>query len=412
MEKKFTKFLIILIGIIICPILLNAQGQIAGNVLYHGNSPIPNVTVKLHDVNGTIVGSTTTGTSGYYEFNNVLYGTYTVTFTDNNPAGGVNLTDAFLIMLHLFNMYPFSDVQHMAADVNGSGSVTWTDYFMVLISYLTQGQMFPIGPWVFETETVTVSASRDSFTTSVGSSTGDANGTFVPTKKGDVELECNYSNPMIFETSKEFTLPLYSDKSLEMSGMYLILDLPAELEFKGLTSETRGINYYVNGQQIRISWIDENLKGLRLGPNDPLISLRLVSKQAPTAGKTIQLTLDQSSHFIDGKGDIIPDVSLNMPALTYQPTNGNPIASQSVYPNPFVQFTNIVYELKDPGIIHIAVFNTNGQIIGEVLNEFQDAGMHKILFNTTDLTPGTYYYKINCRCNTEYTMTGSMIKSK
>ena len=72
--------MIILIGIIICPILLNAQptGQISGNVLYHGESPIPNVTVDLHDANGTVIGSTITSTAGYYEFNNLAYGHYTL----------------------------------------------------------------------------------------------------------------------------------------------------------------------------------------------------------------------------------------------------------------------------------------------------------------------------------------------
>ena len=51
-------------------------------------------------------------------------------------------------------------------------------------------------------------------------------------------------------------------------------------------------------------------------------------------------------------------------------------------------------------------------MIQEILNEFQDAGIHKVIVNTTSLTPGVYYYKIDCRCKTEYTLKGSMIKSK
>ena len=192
-------------------------------------------------------------------------------------------------------------------------------------------------------------APRDSFTTSIGTSSGDVNGTFVPTKKGDVELVYNYSNPITFEATREFDLPIYADKSLEMSGMYLVLDVPAELEMRDLSSNARGINYYVDGQRVRISWIDENLKGMNPGLDDPLITMKLLSRNVLPEGETIRLTLDESSHSIDGKGELIPNISLIMPAMTFLPSHADPMISQSVYPNPFDQFAEILnMSLKMP----------------------------------------------------------------
>ncbi len=53
-----------------------------------GEAPISGVTVFLYDASGNIVASTVTDANGYYNFANVLPGTYTVGFT-TTPSGAV-----------------------------------------------------------------------------------------------------------------------------------------------------------------------------------------------------------------------------------------------------------------------------------------------------------------------------------
>ena len=152
------------LGLILLSTTAFSQGgsNFLGRVLYHNNYPMSGVNAYLHQPNGTIIDTAITNNQGYYQFSNLNNGNYTITFSTNQTAGGIELNDAFLVMLKLMNMITFTPIQTLAADVNGSGTITWTDYFIILIGYLTQGNPFPIGPWVFESTPITIpNPSRD-----------------------------------------------------------------------------------------------------------------------------------------------------------------------------------------------------------------------------------------------------------
>ncbi len=64
------------------------------------------------------------------------------------------------------------------------------------------------------------------------------------------------------------------------------------------------------------------------------------------------------------------------------------------YPNPFNPSTVIRYEILTRSHVTLAVFNTLGQKVAELVNGEMDAGYHKIQFNATNLASGVYFYRI------------------
>jgi hypothetical protein len=64
------------------------------------------------------------------------------------------------------------------------------------------------------------------------------------------------------------------------------------------------------------------------------------------------------------------------------------------YPNPFNPSTTITYALPARSHVTLTVFNTLGQVVGELVNDNVDAGHHSVVFNAKDLSSGIYLYRM------------------
>ncbi|MFA4924924.1 MAG: T9SS type A sorting domain-containing protein, partial [Ignavibacteriaceae bacterium] len=65
------------------------------------------------------------------------------------------------------------------------------------------------------------------------------------------------------------------------------------------------------------------------------------------------------------------------------------------FPNPFNPSTSISYSVPQSGVVTLAVFNTLGQKVKEVVNQFQEAGNYTVSLNASDLSSGNYIYNIS-----------------
>ncbi|MGE5435610.1 MAG: T9SS type A sorting domain-containing protein [Syntrophothermus sp.] len=90
--------------------------------------------------------------------------------------------------------------------------------------------------------------------------------------------------------------------------------------------------------------------------------------------------------------------------------NGNPIVPTNIkeniisnkkeyalfqnYPNPFNPSTKIVFNVPQAGNVKLAVYNLLGQEVSTLVNEFRTAGTYEINFDASNLTSGSYFYKI------------------
>ncbi|MDZ4711885.1 MAG: FG-GAP-like repeat-containing protein [bacterium] len=66
----------------------------------------------------------------------------------------------------------------------------------------------------------------------------------------------------------------------------------------------------------------------------------------------------------------------------------------SNHPNPFNPSTLISYSLPIDANVKITVFNTLGQIVKELTNEFRTAGNYSVSFDGSNLASGIYYYRL------------------
>lgn len=64
------------------------------------------------------------------------------------------------------------------------------------------------------------------------------------------------------------------------------------------------------------------------------------------------------------------------------------------YPNPFNPTTTIKYVLEEQSNVKFIITNTLGEVVHEVINEVQDAGLHQYNFNAYNLSSGIYFYQL------------------
>ncbi len=64
------------------------------------------------------------------------------------------------------------------------------------------------------------------------------------------------------------------------------------------------------------------------------------------------------------------------------------------YPNPFNPTTKITYSLPVASDVTLRIYDILGREIKTLVDEQQNAGIHSLTFNATDLSSGTYFYKL------------------
>lgn len=106
-------------------------------------------------------------------------------------------------------------------------------------------------------------------------------------------------------------------------------------------------------------------------------------------------------------------------ALTYagEPTSSEPdgndipgrISLSQNYPNPFNPTTSIAFDLPESSHIQLGVYNMLGQRVALLANDSFSAGSHTVSFDATDLSSGTYIYRLQ---SGDHVLTRSMMLIK
>ncbi len=69
------------------------------------------------------------------------------------------------------------------------------------------------------------------------------------------------------------------------------------------------------------------------------------------------------------------------------------------YPNPFNPSTTMKYNIPAAGIVKFVVYNSLGEKIRELVNEWQSAGSYNINFTAKDIPSGVYFYVLQYNNN-------------
>jgi hypothetical protein len=79
------------------------------------------------------------------------------------------------------------------------------------------------------------------------------------------------------------------------------------------------------------------------------------------------------------------------------------------YPNPFNPSTKINYNVGEPGLVQLKIYNVLGVEVALLVNEQQNAGNYTIGFDAARLSSGVYFYSLSVN---NFTQTRKMILEK
>ncbi|HKB87710.1 MAG TPA: discoidin domain-containing protein, partial [Ignavibacteriaceae bacterium] len=81
--------------------------------------------------------------------------------------------------------------------------------------------------------------------------------------------------------------------------------------------------------------------------------------------------------------------------------NGNKMPSEyklaQNYPNPFNPTTTINFDLPSDQQVKVNIYNTLGELVKELANNFYTAGSHSLTFNAANLPSGVYIYRLESK---------------
>ena len=64
------------------------------------------------------------------------------------------------------------------------------------------------------------------------------------------------------------------------------------------------------------------------------------------------------------------------------------------YPNPFNPMTNIGLRIADFGFVSLKVYDITGKVVAVLVNEELNAGVYNVDFDASNLSSGTYFYRM------------------
>lgn len=392
-----------------------SQNEIVGTVNYHNDPgfPVPEVTIDLYDINNNFIESTITNDYGEYLLDSIPNGSYYLVSSTNIEPGEVTLQDAYMIMMHLFGMYDFTDCEFAAADVNGSGTITWSDYFIVLINYLLQGQPFQVGEWQFESVQIDFNSrttGTSDTTTFWATGSGDLDGNWVPTGRS-IAMTSSISTASAYLSTEISEIEIKSDYNSLISGFNLNIKYPNELmTVTGVAGPDENINFAIEEGVVKIIWMDESENPGSHVYGDQLCTLFVRQKQNCTSQASAMLSIDDQGMVLDPTGQALNGVEIKLPEI--KSSGFNTVAEAIAYPNPVINELNIRIESNQNQKGTLYIYDLSGKLTREITVGLTAGETHVITLETGDLHPGSYTYLLRTEYSNQTIASGRFFKSK
>jgi len=66
------------------------------------------------------------------------------------------------------------------------------------------------------------------------------------------------------------------------------------------------------------------------------------------------------------------------------------------YPNPFNAETSLSYHVAEAGNIALKVYDLTGRMVETLVEGYQEAGEHIVIWDASEVSSGVYFYKLTC----------------
>lgn len=372
-------------------ITVDMSRNISGYITYDNtvSTPMNDVKVKLLNNANVVIDSTITNAAGFYSFNNLADGNYHLKYSTTKEFGGVNATDALLVLKHFVHLQLLTGIKIPACDIDGSGFINAIDALSIAKRFTQQLTSFPIGDWYFQPVIFTIPTNVSQFDVKV-LCVGDANGSYTPPSKQMTSLHLVENGEISCDDLRNIIIPVNINRPLEIGALSLVLNYPADLmTVTGVTLFNGDpVNYTASNGELRISWY--NLDPATLGAFDVLLKINATLLSNVTGNSPFNL--GNESELADGQAIPVVEAGLLIPKLNVP----QGLLELSVnYPNPFSQQTSISYTIPSEGKVRITVYDALGREIAVPVNEVQGAGHHTLIFDGHDLPEGIYLYRLD-----------------
>ncbi len=420
---------------------------ISGHVKYYNNprTPLNGIKIMLRKDN-VLTDSTITSNTGYYQFDTLQSGNYSLHLKSAHPSGqwqtwgGVNNTDWLLVSKHIAGTQ-LLPVNPPVVMTSASVKLTHPAINIVDANAIRQAAKFPLTgytyfdtvKWVFSgidaAHALTgITLDCDNVTRDImGLCTGDVNGTYVPPSGYKTAVETLHATSLQLQhrgtlpLADEMIFPIRVDRDMELGAITLYLDFDPSVMI--VTDVTMAINsgaepwFNVKSLMFKVEDPTLNLKPetLNLKPStlntlqigwmslDPVtvaagqavILIHARMRDAAMANP-IRFTLNENplSELADGEGEIIDGVILMMPEAREQ-IAGSPAEEfiLSVFPNPSNEIVNVDYLLAREEVTDFIFIDSQGFPVLKSDRMLKAAGVHRETFDVSGLIPGVYMLK-------------------
>lgn len=344
------------------------------------------VKVDLYNTNNEFIATTYTDDQGYFNFDELNIGeSYIAKFSYDAENPYVDLEDAFAILSYLAGLTEFDENQILAADVDGSGNILWTDFTNVLINFYLQLDEFPIGNWILPDWHFTLDGDKATGGPAGAISTGNVADDDEP-DKSVYYVQADYNEVQSFSGLNTIKVPVYLNQNEEISGFALIADYDDELfEVVDIESPLKDLEYHVNKNEIRLAWTSLERYVNNTNQAIAYVHLRQISFSENEIIEKLEIL--NESHVLDSKGSKIPYIGFTSNEFK---TAALPKTNAIAYPNPckdffYIQVDDVVENAE------IILYNALGQIVEQRTVNIDQ----QIEISTAGMKKGIYYYHIN-----------------
>ncbi|MEW6510408.1 MAG: T9SS type A sorting domain-containing protein [Bacteroidota bacterium] len=84
--------------------------------------------------------------------------------------------------------------------------------------------------------------------------------------------------------------------------------------------------------------------------------------------------------------------------------------TMSAYPNPFNPATRFEFQLSEPGLVNLTIYDVLGREVGALVSGMKDAGSHTAVWNARSEASGTYYARLTVSDENGKSVFTNMIK--
>jgi len=391
--------------------------NISGALQYYSNhSPIARTTMLLDGY------QTITDSVGLFSFTAVPGGNFALTSSKHGDRGSsISAYDASLILRYVVGMASLTPFQMIAADVSGNGSISALDASYVLRCVVGLIDQFPVvDDWTFVPTNFAIDSSNwntapDSIAYTplksdhinqnfYGIIYGDVSGNWTPPGQRLAYKRDTLSGTATIKWGElenlpgdRFTMPVMVDLSGEfLAAEFTVLFNSQIVQFKAIDF-CEAIKDFQKEYLLQPGKLTVAVAGGHLiNSIDELARLEFQTlagkNSSPITIELSEIRLDEAMRAGNG---IARQIFINAaPPATF--------ALQQNFPNPFNVGTTINYQLAQPAVVTLTVYDLSGQQVRRLIHATRSAGHHAEPWDGRDesgrlVASGIYFYRIEVR---------------